>query len=133
MKKIPPIESVMTPFAFSVEIGDPVSVAEDMMIDHEIRHLAVTDGGALVGVVSDRDIAFTSNSGESDLRDRLHVRDVCSLDVYSIERGERLDCVLMEMADRHIGSAIVTDDGKIAGVFTATDACRRFAEFLRAE
>jgi CBS domain-containing protein len=132
MKKIPPIESVMTPFAFSVEIGEPIRVAEDMMIDHEIRHLAVTDAGSLVGVVSDRDIAFTANSGESDLRDRLHVRDVCSLDVYSVELGERLDCVLSEMAERHIGSAIVTDGGKVAGVFTATDACRNFAEFLRA-
>jgi len=131
MKKIPPIESVMTPFAFSVEINDLVRVAEDIMIDNEIRHLAVTDSGVLVGVVSDRDIAFTSNTAESDLRDRLHVRDVCSLDVYSVEREERLDSVLMEMAERHIGSAIVTDSGKIAGVFTATDACRSFAEFLR--
>jgi CBS domain-containing protein len=113
MKKIPPIESVMTPFAFTVEIGEPIRVAEDMMIDHEIRHLAVTDSGALVGVVSDRDIAFTS------------------LDVYAVERNERLDCVLAEMAERHIGSAIVTDGGKVAGVFTATDACRSFAEFLR--
>jgi predicted transcriptional regulator len=131
MKKIPPIESVMTPFALSVEIDDLVRVAEDIMIDNEIRHLAVTDSGVLVGVVSDRDIAFTSNIAESDLRDRLQVRDVCSLDVYSIERNERLDCVLTEMAERHIGSAIVTDSGKIAGVFTATDACRSFAEFLR--
>jgi acetoin utilization protein AcuB len=131
MKKIPPIESVMTPFALSIEIDDLVRTAEDMMIDHEIRHLAVTDSGTLVGVVSDRDIAFTANTAEPDLRNRLHVRDVCSLDVYSVERNERLDCVLAEMAERHIGSAIVTDGGKIAGVFTATDACRCFAEFLR--
>jgi CBS domain-containing protein len=121
----------MTPFALSVEIDDLVRVAEDIMIDNEVRHLAVTDSGVLVGVVSDRDIAFTSNTAESDLRDRLHVRDVCSLDVYSVERDEGLDCVLTEMAERHIGSAIVTDSGKIAGVFTATDACRSFAEFLR--
>ena len=35
------------------------------------------------------------------------------------------------MADRHIGSTIVIEGGKIIGVFTATDACRSFAEFLR--
>ena len=131
MKKIPPIAAVMTPFALSVEIDDLVRTAEDIMIDNEVRHLAVTESGVLVGVVSDRDIAFTSNAAESDLRDRLRVRDVCSLDVYSVERNEPLDRVLMEMADRHIGSAIVTDGGRIAGVFTATDACRHFAEFLR--
>jgi len=131
MKRIPPIESVMTPFVLSVEIDQPIRVAEDIMIDHEVRHLAVTDSGALVGVVSDRDIAFTSNTAESDLRDRLCVRDVCSLDIYAVDRGEPLDRVLAEMAERHIGSAIVTEEGRIAGVFTATDACRCFAEFLR--
>jgi len=131
MKKIPPVESVMTHFAVTVEIGESIRVAEDMMIDHEIRHLAVTDSGKLVGVVSDRDISFTANTSETDLRNRLHVRDVCSLDVYAVERNERLDYVLAEMAERHIGSAIVTDGGKVAGIFTATDACRSFAEFLR--
>jgi CBS domain-containing protein len=131
MKKIPPIESVMTSSVLSVGIDEPVRVAEDIMTDHEVRHLAVTDSEMLVGVVSDRDIAFMSNAGEADLKDRLRVRDVCSLDVYSVERNEPLDRVLSEMADRHIGSAIVTDGGKISGVFTATDACRCFAELLR--
>jgi CBS domain-containing protein len=131
MEKIPPVESVMTASVLSVEIDETVRVAEDIMTDHEVRHLAVTDSGMLVGVLSDRDIAFMSNAGDADLRDRLRVRDVCSLDVYSVERDETLDRVLSEMADRHIGSAIVTDGGKIAGVFTATDACRHFAEFLR--
>ena len=131
MEKIPPVESVMTSFVLSVEIDEPVRVAEDIMTDHEVRHLAVTDSEMLVGVVSDRDIAFVSNEGDAGLRDRLRVRDVCSLDVYSVERDEPLDRVLSEMADRHIGSAIVTDGGKVVGVFTATDACRHFAEFLR--
>ena len=131
MEKIPPIESVMSKAVLSVEIDAPVRVAEDIMTDNEVRHLPVTDSEILVGVLSDRDIAFTQNAGEADLRDLLYVRDVCSLDVYSVERDEPLDRVLAEMADRHIGSAIVTDGGKLVGVFTATDACRHFAEFLR--
>jgi CBS domain-containing protein len=85
----------------------------------------------LVGVLSDRDIAFMSNAGEPDLRDSLRVRDVCSLDVYSVERDEPLDRVVGEMAERHIGSVMVTEGGKPSGVFTATDACRCLAELLR--
>jgi CBS domain-containing protein len=131
MEKIPLIESVMTSSVLSVEIDAPVRVAEDIMTDHEVRHLPVTDSGMLVGVLSDRDIAFMANAGATDLLDSLRVRDVCSLDVYSVECDEPLDRVLSEMADRHIGSAIVTDGGRIAGVFTATDACRCFADFLR--
>jgi len=130
MKKIPAIKSVMTPSPLSVAIEEPVGVAEDMMIDHGIRHLLVTQSEKLVGLVSDRDIAFTSNSPESDLGDRLHVRDVCSLEVYAVQPNEPLDLVLREMADRRIGSAVVTEKGKVVGVFTATDACRCFADFL---
>jgi len=130
MKKIPAIKSVMTPSPLSVAIDEPVRVAEDMMIDHEVRHLPVTESGDLVGLLSDRDIAFRSNSPESDLQDRLRVRDVCSLEVYAVEVGEPLDLVLNEMVDRRIGSAVVTEKGKVVGLFTATDACRCFAEFL---
>ena len=31
----------------------------------------------------------------------------------------------------HIGSALVTKHGKLVGIFTVTDVCRVFAEFLK--
>jgi acetoin utilization protein AcuB len=43
----------------------------------------------------------------------------------------RLDEVLAHMAEHQLGSAIVTRHGKLAGIFTVTDACRHFAEYLR--
>lgn len=132
MKDIPPVGSVMTASPLSVSIDESVRVAEDLMTDNEIRHLPVLEAGGLVGIVSDRDIAFGANEDESDLADRLRVRDVCSLDVYAVAPSEPLDVVLSEMAQQRIGSAVVADHGKVAGVFTATDACRYFAEYLRA-
>ena len=133
MEKIPPVESVMSSSVVSVEIDAPVRVAEDIMTDHEIRHLPVTDKEMLVGVLSDRDIAFMSNAGEADLRDVLYVRDVCSLDIYSVERDEPLDRVVLQMADRHLGSAIVARDGQVIGIFTVTDACRVLGRLLSGE
>ena len=133
MSKMPGIGTVMTPFVLTVEIGESLRVAEDRMIDNEVRHLAVMDAGVLVGVISDRDLAFLANSPEAGLRDRLTVRDVCSLDIYCVGPDEPLDAVLAEMAERLIGSVLVLDGEKPAGVFTATDACRCFAEFLRRE
>ena len=47
--------------------------------------------------------------------------------------GARLDpvaTVARTMADNRIGSAIVTKNDKLVGVFTVTDACRASAEVL---
>jgi acetoin utilization protein AcuB len=126
------IGAVMTPFALEVEIDAPLRTAVDLMFDHEVRHLAVVESGELVGVVSDRDMAFVDNQPEAGLRDQLHVRSVCSLDIYSVEPSTGLAEVLSSMAELHIGSALVCESGKIVGIFTATDACRCFAEHLRA-
>jgi acetoin utilization protein AcuB len=52
-------------------------------------------------------------------------------DPYIVDLHEPLDNVLITMAERHIGSAIVTRAGKLVGMFTAVDACRCFGTFLR--
>lgn len=131
MPQTPPIRSVMTASPRTIDIDAPVREAQDLMIDLEIRHLPVTDRERLVGVLSDRDIAFASNGVTGELCDRLRVRDVCSLEVYRVAPEEALDVVLAEMAERRIGSVVVTEGERIAGLFTATDACRCFAEHLR--
>ncbi len=133
MAEIPPVRSVMTAAPLTVEMDATLRVAQDLMIDHEIRHLPVVESGRLVGIVSDRDIAAADNDAASqEIMDRLRVRDVCSLDFYAVSPEEPLDVVLEQMAERRLGSAVVIDAEKIAGVFTVTDACRVFAAHLRA-
>jgi acetoin utilization protein AcuB len=134
MSEMPRIESVMITAPISVDIGERVRVAQDRMIDHEIRHLPVVDGPRLVGILSDRDVAALESDPEWERRsEHLLVRDVCTVDFYAVGSDAPLDEVLMEMANRRIGSAIVTRDGEIAGLFTVTDACRCFAEYLRGQ
>jgi CBS domain-containing protein len=82
--------------------------------------------------VSDRDIKLVLGPDfaypkESETR----VRDVMVRDAYVVDLETRLDEVLHHMSMHHLGSAIVTREGKLAGVFTTTDACRHFAEYLR--
>ncbi len=128
---IPTIESVMTPLVYAVDIDEAVDIAEELMMEHGIRHLAVTDSDSLVGIVSDRDIACTPNAAELSIRSKITVREICSLDVYSAEVDEGLDGILLTMSERHLGATLVTRNGKMAGIFTTTDACRCYAESLR--
>jgi len=42
-----------------------------------------------------------------------------------------IDEVVQEMAGKKFGSAVVIDNGKVVGMFTATDALAAFAELLQ--
>ena len=127
---IPVIKAVMTPFPYSIELDSPLVEARRMMADHGIRHLPVTQGRRLVGVVSERDVQRALDSGPAPGAS-ARVRDAYRSDVYAVQLGERLDAVLLRMAARGLGSAVVLKGDRIAGIFTTTDACRCFAEFLR--
>ena len=50
------VEDIMTSPIRTIEGSRPVDDAQDMMGDYSIRHLGVTKGGEIVGVVSVRDL-----------------------------------------------------------------------------
>ena len=132
MNHIPTMAAVMTPFPLSVEIDDTLRRARDVMTEHEIRHLPVARDHVLLGILTDRDI---TRALDPDLglppKDELFVRDVYLPDPYVVDDHSPLDDVLEHMATHHLGSALVTKHGRLAGIFTSTDACRAYCEHLR--
>jgi acetoin utilization protein AcuB len=123
MERIPTIKAVMTPFPHSVGIDDSIETARAAMRAHAIRHLAVTEEGQLVGVISAREIELATGA--------QLVRDLQLALANVVELTEPLDRVLFAMAKSHLGSALVVKRGKLVGIFTSSDACRIFGECLR--
>jgi acetoin utilization protein AcuB len=101
MDHIPSIASVMTPFPYVVHVDDSVLAARALMVEREVRHLPVKSGNTLVGVLTDRDLK------------------------------RALDPGLGHLSLQHIGRALVTKNGRLAGIFTLTDAARLFRQPLR--
>jgi CBS domain-containing protein len=131
MKRIPLIKSVMTPFPYSIDMDDTVDNASKMMVEHDIHHLPVTDKGKPVGVISDRDIKRALDqqfvrAGESKHR----VRHISNFDTYIVDLAAPLDSVVLEMARKHTGTALVVRGGRLVGIFTASDACRYLGKLL---
>lgn len=52
-----PVADWMTHDPTTVDAGADVRIARDLMLDGGFRHLPVTDGGELVGIVSIRDLS----------------------------------------------------------------------------
>lgn len=126
MKSRPLLKTAMTPFPYAVELRDSIAEARALMQSHGVRHLPVTREHELVGILSERDL-LTPAAEDGQVR----VEDVYTAEPYITDLGEPLDNVLMTMAHRHIGCALVTRKGNLAGIFTNTDACRSYAEHLR--
>ena len=130
--KRPLIRGAMTPFPWSVDEDAPLTDARREMLAHRVRHLPVMRGHELAGLITDRDIKLVLGP-EFDYPDprELRVRDALVNEPYIVDAATPLDVVLLEMAERHIGAALVTSHGRLAGIFTATDACRQYGESLR--
>ena len=72
-------------------------------------------------------------SGFMSVAEEMTVEDVCTLATYTATPESLLDEVVLNMADRQIGSVLVLDGDELAGIFTATDACRYLGQCLRGE
>lgn len=132
MPAIPTIEAVMTPLPVSIGVDARVVEARELMADHDIRHLPVTDDGEIVGVLTQRDIGLVLDPERDRPFDgELRVGTIFTPDPYVVAPETRLDAVVEEMARRRIGSALVARRGRLLGIFTATDACRLYADTLR--
>lgn len=133
MNRIPSVKLVMTPFPYSIDAEESLHEAHEMMEQHRIRHLPVTRGGKLAGVVSDRDVAVARMLLKAHGSAELSVWSICTHDPFVVDIDERVDRVADAMADRRISSAIVAKNDKLAGILTSTDVYRAYAETLRCQ
>lgn len=132
-KKIPYVGSVMTPFPYFADTDDGVAEVERLMQEHHVRHIPVQQDGRVVGIVSERDLRrlldrFLPKADKA----RMRARDIMN-DPYIVAFEAPLNEVAVEMAKRHMGSAIVVHHGKLAGILSNTDICRILAEIFESE
>ena len=129
---MPTVKSAMTPFPYYVLVSDPITRAESLMVEHDVHHLPVRDGDALVGVLTKLDLDHAVNPAvPKSERAQIRVGSICRYEPYEVDADMLLVDVLDGMAERHIRSAIVVRGGKLVGIFSAVDACRILGEALR--
>jgi len=114
----------------------PVVEARQLMLAKRIRHLLVTDGPTLVGIVTDRDIRLNLPSPATSLSvweinyllARMTVDSVMSKDVVTTESDREAWEAAQVLLDRKIGALPVVDRGQLVGIITETDLLRAFVK-----
>ena len=106
---------------YSIGPDDHVYAALEMMEDKRVGALVVTDGDALVGVMSERDFAREMLTADGGPRDML-VSDIMTKDVFTVSPESNVgDCMAM-MTDKRIRHLPVVDEaGRLVGVISIGD------------
>lgn len=122
------VEEFTTPIIHVIAQNAHLDQAFAIMKEHNIRHLPVSDGDQIVGIISERDVMalYGKNWNETIL-----VRDFMNESVLSVYREDNLGRVAYELSNNKVGSAIVLDEnGKVYGIFTVTDALNALVEIF---
>lgn len=117
------IREVMTRQPWTVQLDDSLSVARRMIAEREIHHLPVLDGGLVVGIVTEPDLAHAA--------DHLGTVEDVVESALTVDDDTPIDEVLDVMMTRRADAVIVTNEGVVEGIFTATDAVRELRDLLR--
>jgi acetoin utilization protein AcuB len=115
----------MTSDPVTIDYDAEVRQALEILKARRLRHLPVLDDdGALVGIVSEKDLLRAQP-------ERL-VREVMTKDVVTVTEYTALEEAARIMADSKISSLPVMRNGKLVGIVTETDLFQVFLEFLGA-
>src|SRR5690348_254046 len=96
------VQEIMTRNPVTVTPDASVAEVWDLMREHAIRHIPVLDGGALVGMLSDRDLAHFDMAGLIAAQDADALRralttpvaKVMSADIVDVDRDTELGDVV---------------------------------------
>ena len=119
----------MTAVKYRAAADEPLTEAYQRMQENQVRHLPVTDGDQLVGILSARECDLLQLV-PADVQSGLKVDAAMSKNVYTVEADTPVDVVAREMSRQKYGSALIVEKNETVGVFTTTDALRALSDAL---
>ena len=127
------VDQIMTSPPLTITQDRPMLDANHLMETSHVRHLCVSDGEEIVGVISVRDLVryFVDSEG-GPIRDLdnvfrpLSVLRVLMQTTMATIASERMVLEAAQtMAEKRIGSLLVLEAGDIVGIVTETDVVRK--------
>ncbi len=103
----------------TIEAHETVHRAASLMEEAGVGSLVVSDNGAIVGIVTDRDLVRRAMA--RDLDPSARVDGVMSTPVISIDANEHLHAAHAMFAEHPVKRLVVTDGDEFVGVLSVDD------------
>ncbi len=104
----------------TVEAGSSVRDAVAKLAEHRIGALPVCDGGAVAGIMSERDVIYGLQSDGAAILD-WPVERIMTAPAITVDKDKEILSALSLMTQRRIRHLPVVEDGKIAGLVSIGD------------
>ena len=136
------VRSKMTPNVITAAPETSLADALKLTRGNRIRHLPVMQGGALVGLVTDRDLRlamppiWASEVEHAELRNALITKTVGEVMVTNIITTSPITPIedaARQLYEHRIGCLPVIEEGQLIGIITETDVLRAFVELFGAD
>ncbi|MEM7448698.1 MAG: CBS domain-containing protein [Myxococcota bacterium] len=134
------VRELMTEHPICVEGSASLGEAVDLFMEVPFRHLPVTEEGALVGMLSDRDVRsliaprVVDQEALASLKARYEQRvsQIMAPDPVTTHPEEDLSTAISMMLEHRVGALPVVDSasGDLLGILSYVDILRAAQEFL---
>ena len=134
------VVDVMTKNPLVMTPAETIGQADELMVENRIRQLPVVDKGALLGIITDRDVrSFLAQSSLVEPEERAkalrtRVRDIMTAEPLTLSPEDDLrDAVELLIEDKIGGIPVVDEAEGLVGIVTYVDVLRCFLNRLEEE
>jgi len=120
------VEKVMSFPVVKICQGSPLKEAARIMIEKRIRRLAVCDLGTVFGIITASDMIRSLPEAPENMKVWFQVDYFMAKQVVTVDAEMLVEKVAEVMAEKRVGSVIVTRQGKPKGIFTERDLLTKF-------
>lgn len=125
-----PVEEYTTPNPITCTEDSSLDEIQNLMKKNGVRHLPVTKGQAITGIISDRDVRVAQGLTTIE-KFMVSAKDIMHADPVTVDAQDSLETVAFLMSEKKIGSVLVMEDREFLGIFTVTDALNALIEITR--
>jgi CBS domain-containing protein len=131
------VKEIMTTNVVTISLDEKLDLVDEIMSNGDIRHMPVTKGGFVIGLLSQRDLLRAKLStvidfSEEDRKELLEATDVEKVMTHYVkfaDPNEPIAHAAKRMLELKIGCLpVVGEEKELLGLITETDVMRYFVE-----
>ncbi|GEM50842.1 hypothetical protein EB1_06320 [Empedobacter brevis NBRC 14943 = ATCC 43319] len=135
MKQRVPVAQIMAKVLIAVPANKKISEVNELFKEYNIRHIPVTEGTKLVGVISKNDVSKLGYGvGEIDqnalntMYDTYELKDVMVKEPVTVSSETNIKDVAEILSEQSFHSLPVVDNNEVVGIVTTTDLVKYLLE-----